>query len=367
MTDYPDIYRRFLAYGTAPALTWYSPDGRVELSGKVVATHLAKISSYLTDEVWLNPGDELLLDVPAAYKQVLWGLGSLVAGLKVTIDDETSPAHPDSPRAVLTNRPKKWLSDSPCDHSLCEHSLCEPGNSDWFMSPPDSKISLPRSFSSAQSLAQGKEIGRAQAAPHEQAEHQQTRTRVCACQLNDSSTSFHPEEVLALDLAPLVFSWMGDVLPGGVRDATAEVMGSPDVLLNEYDLGQSNIQQWIAGCRRKDRDEEKIRLCDSPREALSSPGESHTPHGDQCSSLLAGHNNRGKDRQEQGQDTHAKKEESAKQEAPRTAARALLLVAPTASEVLVSAVQAQCRIIVVENTAQVEAVKEAERVSLMEY
>ena len=42
-----EIYESLVASGTSPALVWYDDDGRVELSGKVFANHVAKIANYL--------------------------------------------------------------------------------------------------------------------------------------------------------------------------------------------------------------------------------------------------------------------------------------------------------------------------------
>lgn len=106
------LYNALVARGTHPALTWYGPDGRMELSGKVAANHLAKIAGYLADEVWLDEGAQLQLDLPSHWKTCLWGLGAMLAGLNVTV---TERAVTDSPpggaqnapsSAVLTNRPE---------------------------------------------------------------------------------------------------------------------------------------------------------------------------------------------------------------------------------------------------------------------
>lgn len=51
MRDALSVYRSLVARGAAPALTWYGGDGRIELSGRVAANHLAKICGYLLDEI----------------------------------------------------------------------------------------------------------------------------------------------------------------------------------------------------------------------------------------------------------------------------------------------------------------------------
>ena len=96
-----DVYTALVHRGTAPALTWYGADGRMELSGKVAANHMAKIAGYLADEVWLDEGSRLLLDLPSHWKTCLWGLGGMLAGLEVAIGTTA-----DTPDGVITNHPE---------------------------------------------------------------------------------------------------------------------------------------------------------------------------------------------------------------------------------------------------------------------
>ena len=114
--------------------------------GKLRANHMAKIAGYLADEVWLDEGSRLLLDLPSHWKTCLWGLGGMLAGLEVAIGTTA-----DTPDGVITNHPE---------------------------TPPDA------------------------------------------------------DNVIALDLGPLALSWMGDPLASGVFDGSAEVMGSPDQLMD---------------------------------------------------------------------------------------------------------------------------------------
>ncbi|AZR06636.1 hypothetical protein EBQ10_04545 [Trueperella pyogenes] len=84
------LYQALLTRGTSPALTWYDADGRIELSGKVLANHVAKIANYLSDECGLEPGDELALDLPLHWKTLTWALGGIVAGARVTVGTDGS-------------------------------------------------------------------------------------------------------------------------------------------------------------------------------------------------------------------------------------------------------------------------------------
>lgn len=159
-----------LARGTAPALTWYDADGRLELSGKVVANHVVKVANYLADEFGLETGDRVLLDLPLHWKTLTWALGALVAGLEVhdavakvptagaAGDHAGAAGEADAAGAasdlgsdlVVTNRPERW----------------------------------------AESAA----------------------------------------EVVAINLDSFAFAWNSD-LPAGVADGSADVMGQPDALV----------------------------------------------------------------------------------------------------------------------------------------
>ena len=171
MTDALSLYRDLAARGTQPALTWYNEQGRMELSGKVAANHLAKIAGYLADELWLDPGAAVELDLPAHWKQVLWGLGAMLAGLDVRVSAGKTAMNivaSDKPTdAIITSRPE-------------EHS-------------PDSSPA---------------------------------------------------ESVAALDLGPLSLRWMGTPLSPGIYDASAEVMGQPDSLMDDTRFTSSNFAQW---------------------------------------------------------------------------------------------------------------------------
>lgn len=164
MADALALYHTLVSRGTSPALTWYGTDGRMELSGKVAANHMAKVAGYLADEIWLDEGSHLYLDLPAHWKTCLWGLGAMLAGINVSVAGQNEP--PETPAdAILTDRPE---------------------------------------------------------------------------------LAGEAESVLALDLGPLALRWMGAPLPAGVFDASAEVMSSPDQLMDTSRADASNFPQWEA-------------------------------------------------------------------------------------------------------------------------
>jgi len=182
MRDALSVYRSLVARGAAPALTWYGGDGRIELSGRVAANHLAKICGYLLDEIWLTPGQALHLDLPAHWKQVLWGLGGLLAGATVTCRGDAAPS---------------------ASGYATEGAGCASG------------------IDARRGSADGDSAGG------------QAPACVLVTDGPDSRAAQAAQDVLALDLGPLAMAWSGPALPAGVHDAAAEVMGSPDDLADE--------------------------------------------------------------------------------------------------------------------------------------
>ena len=99
-----DLYQTLVTVGAKPALTWYSSQGRMELSGAVTANHCAKIASFLAEEVWAEAGERALLSLPCHWKSVLWALGALLAGLYVELGED---AGLEKVAVVVTNHPER--------------------------------------------------------------------------------------------------------------------------------------------------------------------------------------------------------------------------------------------------------------------
>lgn len=79
--------------GALPALTSYSPEGRLEVSGKVARQWAHKIAGFLRDDVAASPGDVLAVDLPATWRAPVWALGAILAGIHPLLDP--GAAHPD--------------------------------------------------------------------------------------------------------------------------------------------------------------------------------------------------------------------------------------------------------------------------------
>lgn len=93
-----EIYRALIKRGTAPALTLYGPSAgapRLELSGHVVANHAAKAANFLSDDIMLDPGQKLKLDLPPHWRLLTWALGGLLSGAHLSPDGDV----------VITNDP----------------------------------------------------------------------------------------------------------------------------------------------------------------------------------------------------------------------------------------------------------------------
>lgn len=103
---------------SSPRLTWYgSHSSRVELSGHVLATWVVKMTQALADLGEAGTGTRVLLDMPAHWRSLAWGLGVWTAGACVVL-----PARPDAPGVdaapapadgapvdvVLTDHPGRW-------------------------------------------------------------------------------------------------------------------------------------------------------------------------------------------------------------------------------------------------------------------
>ncbi|MGO1590570.1 MAG: TIGR03089 family protein [Ancrocorticia sp.] len=202
MTSALDLYNALVARGTQPALTWYGDDGRMELSAKVAANHMAKIAGYLADEVWLDEGASLVLDLPAHWKTCLWGLGAMLAGLKVTVGGGEGGDCAGTDGTARGAAASGHTASFPVDRQLIGSAT----SADAIVTSNPASAQAPG---------------------------------VTAGTAGDAA-------VIALDLGPLALSWTGAPLPAGTFDGSAEVMGSPDQLMDDSRHAAGNFAQWEA-------------------------------------------------------------------------------------------------------------------------
>lgn len=88
MDDVPALLRRLVATDPGrPRVTWYGPAGeRVELSGKVLDNWVAKTANLLVDELDAGPGTQVVLDLPAHWRTLVWLLATWSVGARVVVE-----------------------------------------------------------------------------------------------------------------------------------------------------------------------------------------------------------------------------------------------------------------------------------------
>lgn len=96
------------AAGGAPRLTWYDGDGRVELSGAVLANWVVKTTNLLVEELDAGPGTRVLVDLPPHWRALVWTLAAWRAGATVALADHG--ATPGGRAHVL-------VTDRPAEHA----------------------------------------------------------------------------------------------------------------------------------------------------------------------------------------------------------------------------------------------------------
>lgn len=88
----------FATGATQPRLTWYddapgpTQGERIELSGRVLATWSAKAANLLVDDLGVERGDVVALDLPTHWRSVYWALAAWRLGAVVTLADDAVAA-----------------------------------------------------------------------------------------------------------------------------------------------------------------------------------------------------------------------------------------------------------------------------------
>lgn len=103
--------------GPRPALAWYGEASRVELSGHVLANWITKSIGHLEAEIALEPGEEVLLDLPPHWKRLVialaaWSLGARVEAISRDAEGDSGAS---APRVLATDR-----ADSPAAETADE-------------------------------------------------------------------------------------------------------------------------------------------------------------------------------------------------------------------------------------------------------
>jgi uncharacterized protein (TIGR03089 family) len=79
---------------SSPRLVWYGPDGRIELSGRVVDNWVAKTANLLVDELDATAGTRIELDLPVHWKSVVWALAGWQVGAVIVPGPSGPPELP---------------------------------------------------------------------------------------------------------------------------------------------------------------------------------------------------------------------------------------------------------------------------------
>lgn len=88
-----------------PRLTWYDDapgptrGERIELSARVLGTWVAKAANLLVDELDVEPGDRVALDLPVHWRAAYWMLAAWSAGAEVVVGE------PAGARVLVTADP----------------------------------------------------------------------------------------------------------------------------------------------------------------------------------------------------------------------------------------------------------------------
>lgn len=106
-----DLVDALEATGPRPALAWYGEAARIELSGHVLANWVIKAIGHLVDEVDLQPGDTVVLDLEPHWKRLVIALAAWSLGAEVTtVRDGGTDGAGQVPRVVVTDRPDSDLA-----------------------------------------------------------------------------------------------------------------------------------------------------------------------------------------------------------------------------------------------------------------
>lgn len=103
------LLRALEAIGTRPALVWYGGDGRIELSGHVLANWVIKSANHLGDEIAPAEGDDLVLALPPHWKRLVLALTGWSLGLHVHVAGSPEDL-PSAPTILATDSPESPLA-----------------------------------------------------------------------------------------------------------------------------------------------------------------------------------------------------------------------------------------------------------------
>ena len=91
MTPQQLLAQRTATDSAAPFITWYGPDGRVELSAATFSNAVAKLAGLLESEIELQAGDHVRLDLPLHWQLSVWLAACDALGADVSMKETANP------------------------------------------------------------------------------------------------------------------------------------------------------------------------------------------------------------------------------------------------------------------------------------
>lgn len=152
VTTFPELLARRLARDPAsPFITFYDDvsDERTELSVTTYANWVSKTANLLTDELMLDPGDEIGIDLPVHWLGAIF-LGAVSsAGLELSGEADTKVVGPDGldtrATTVLATAllPFATRFREPLPTGVLDHGVLWVGQSDVFVPVAPSELGMP--------------------------------------------------------------------------------------------------------------------------------------------------------------------------------------------------------------------------------
>lgn len=108
-TSIPTLMHRLATDPGRPRLTWYEPNERIELSGRVLDNWVTKTANFLVEEFDAGPDTRVLVDLGPHWRAVVWALATWRTGSCVVLPSDTDPAEVATGcDIVVTYRPEHY-------------------------------------------------------------------------------------------------------------------------------------------------------------------------------------------------------------------------------------------------------------------
>ena len=152
MTTFPDLLgRRLAADPGQPFVTFYddATGERTELSVKTFANWVSKTANLYADELMLDPGDALRIDLPPHWLGPVFLAAAWSCGLELTDDAEVAVVGPDGidsgARTTLACalNPFATRFTEPLPPGVLDHGVLWPGQSDVFSPVAPTPLDVP--------------------------------------------------------------------------------------------------------------------------------------------------------------------------------------------------------------------------------